>query len=80
MYVMRRTTIFLDPDLLRRAQEEAQREGRSFAGLVREAVAAYLDRGQVESQRVPSITGRFASGQSDTSERADELLWQDPHS
>ena len=77
---MRRTTIFLDPDLLQRAQEEAQREGKSFAGLVREAVAAYLDREPVGGRRLPSIAGRFSSGRSDTSERADELLWHDPHS
>jgi Ribbon-helix-helix protein, copG family len=77
---MRRTTIFLDPDLLRRAQEEAQREGKSFAGLVREAVAAYLDRKVPEPGRLPSIAGRFSSGRSDTAERSDELLWEDPHS
>lgn len=77
---MRRTTIFIDPGLLDRAQEAARKEGKSFASLVREAVAAYLDRDPEASGGLPSIAGRFSSGRSDTAERSDELLWEDPHS
>ena len=79
IYDMKRTTIFLDPALLRRARQFAQREGKSFAAVVREALAAYIGGGRRSRASVPSITGRFASGRSDTSERVDELLWQEPH-
>lgn len=73
MYVMHRTTIFLDEPLLRRLRAAAQREGRSFAALVRDALTAYLD-GARPATRLPSITGQFAGGRSDTSERLNELL------
>jgi hypothetical protein len=78
MYGVKRTTIFLDPELLRAAQTAARREGRSFAAVVREALVAYLNRPAAEG-RLPSLAGKFASGTSDTSVRADDLLWKDPH-
>jgi len=80
---MKRTTIFLDDALARRARSAARRQGMSFARLVREAVATYLAQGGTTPPpgpgRLPSIAGQFDSGFSDTSERADQLLWQDPH-
>lgn len=83
MYVMKRTTIFLDPALARRARLAARREGKSFAQLVREAIAAHLAHGAQPGSsadgRLPSIAGRFESKFTDTAERVDELLWQDPH-
>lgn len=75
---MRRTTIFLDEGLLRKAQQYARSEGKSFAAIVREAVTAYIAVGH-RRRRLPSIAGRFASGHADTSERVDELLWSEPH-
>lgn len=69
--------MFLDEALLRRARQLARREGRSFAHVVREALAQYVAGGQ--KGKLPSIAGMFRSGYSDTSERAEELLWQDPH-
>lgn len=75
---MRRTTIFLDEGLLRKAQRYARREGKSFAAVVREAIAAYISGGR-KGHRLPSVTGQFASGHADTSERVDELLWSEPH-
>lgn len=75
---MRRTTVFLPPDLLKRAQQLARREGRSFADVVREAVSTYVAGGS-RAGALPSIAGSFGSGASDTSERVDELLWKDPH-
>ena len=75
---MKRTTIFLDLGLLEQAQRLAKNEGRSFAALVREAVASYV-AGVRRPNTVPSIAGRFASGTTDTSGRADDLLWKDPH-
>jgi hypothetical protein len=77
MYVMRRTTVFLDEQTLARARRHAQRTGVSFATLVREALAAYLT--QPIGGSLPSVAGRFGSGRRDTSERVDELLWRDPH-
>jgi hypothetical protein len=78
---MRRTTVFLDEPLLRRARQYARREGKSFAQVVREAIAQYLagGRGAPGSTPLPSFAGRFSRGDTDTSARTDELLWQDPH-
>jgi hypothetical protein len=79
MYVMHRTTVFLDQGLLRRARQFARREGKSFAAVVREALAAYIAERRTSAAGPPSIAGRFASGRSDTSAHTDELLWTDPH-
>ena len=79
---MKRTTVFLDEGLLRRARQLARREGKSFAQVVREAVAAYVSGNpsdRVAGARLPSFAGKFASGHRDTSERVDELLWTEPH-
>ncbi len=79
MYVMRRTTIFIDDTILKQIKRLAAREGKSFAAVVREALAAYaVDPGRV-TRRVPAVAGQFASGHADTADRVDELLWQDPH-
>jgi hypothetical protein len=75
---MKRTTVFLDDGLLARARRHARREGVSFATVVREALAAYLATPRGDAS-LPSIAGRFSSGSDDTAERADELLWRDPH-
>ena len=80
MYVMKRTTVFLDEALLRRAQTYARRQGKSFAQAVREALAAYVAEERSHDTRLPSITGAYSSGRSDIAERHEELLWQDPHS
>jgi len=78
IYAMKRTSVFLDKVLLRRAREFARREGKSFAAVVREALAAYIATPAQSASRLPSVAGRFASGRSDTSERVDELLWSEP--
>lgn len=75
---MKRTTVFLEEKLQQRLQKLASRRGTSFAQLVREALAEYAAR-PVGSATLPSVTGRFASGESDTSVRVDQLLWKDPH-
>ena len=78
---MRRTTVFLEEPLLKRARQYARREGKSFAQVVREAIAVYItragDRGAAAT--LPSFAGRFTRGDTDTSARVDELLWPDPH-
>ena len=74
---MQRTTIFLEEQLQREVQRLAERKGISFAAAVREALAAYVS-GPV-SVALPAIAGSYASNRTDTAERADELLWRDPH-
>jgi hypothetical protein len=76
---MKRTTVFLDEVLLRRAMQKARSEGRSFAALVREAVAAYVTARPGGHRPLPSFTGIADSGETDISERVDEFLWTDPH-
>lgn len=77
---MRRTTIFLPDVELRRTQRLARQRGMSFAELVRRALSRYLEmEEEAGNNPLPSIAGRFQSGTADTSERADELLWSEPH-
>jgi len=75
---MKRTTVFLDEQILARLRRAAQRQGVSSAILVREAVSRYLDAPHGTAQ-LPSVAGKFSSSTTDTAERVDELLWRDPH-
>lgn len=68
---MKRTTIYLDPDLEVRLKTETQRRGQPMAEFVREAVEAYLSNGPAPG---PPGAGAFASGHDDTAERADAIL------
>jgi Ribbon-helix-helix protein, copG family len=68
---MKRTTIYLEPELEVLLKLEVLRQGRPMAELVREALHAYVRR---EPARVPPGAGAFASGHADTAERAEELL------
>lgn len=79
MYDMRRTTLFLDEKLQRELRRLARNRGTSMAQLVREALAVYVTGSAAPPAALPSVAGRFASGTSDTSERVDELLWENPH-
>ena len=76
---MKRTTVFLDEAMVRRATQKARAEGRSFASLVREAVAVYVTARPQGHRPLPSFTGIADSGETDISERVDEFLWTDPH-
>jgi Ribbon-helix-helix protein, copG family len=78
MYAMKRTSLFLDAKILDSLKRAARREQVSVASLVREAITWYLAE-PAAAARLPSVTGRFTSGMGDTAERADELLWRDPH-
>ena len=75
---MKRTSIFLDDQTLKRLQLAAARQGVSSASMIREAVAVYLAAPPAPSP-VPSILGQFSSGQTDTASKVDELLWSNPH-
>ncbi len=76
---MERTTVFLDRAVLRRARQLARKEGKSFAAVVREALAVYVANRTGSARALPSVVGQFASGNRTTSENVDELLWQEPH-
>jgi hypothetical protein len=79
MYAMRRTTVFLEDELLKLARRFAARQGKSFAQLVRESLVAYMRQEETMKKRLPHLTGQFVSGEPDVSERVDQLLWKDPH-
>lgn len=68
---MKRTTIYLDPELEVKLKLEVLRQKRPMAEIVREAVEAYVTR---EPRRVPPGAGAFASGHADTADRVDALL------
>jgi Ribbon-helix-helix protein, copG family len=68
---MRRTTIYLEPELEVLLKLEVQRQKRPMAELIREAVRTYVTR---QPRKGPPGAGQFASGRADTAERADEVL------
>ena len=68
---MKRTTIYLEPELEVLLKLEVLRQGRPMAEIVREAVHAYVTR---EPRKVPPGAGAFESGRSDTAGRVNEVL------
>ena len=71
IYVVKRTTIYLDPELEALLKVETLRRKQPMAELIREAVQEYLVRGRPEP---PPGAGSFSSGRDDTAERAEEVL------
>lgn len=67
---MKRTTVYLEPELEVLLKLEVLKQGRPMAEIVREAVAAYVTR---EPQRLPPGAGAFDSGHADTA-GAEEIL------
>jgi hypothetical protein len=68
---MKRTTIYLEPELEVLLKLEVLRQKRPMAEIVREAVQAYVTR---ERRDAPPGAGAFASGSADTADRVDEVL------
>jgi hypothetical protein len=68
---MKRTTIYLDPELEVRLKMEGLRRGQPMAEIVRQAVEAYLTTGPRDG---PPGAGEFSSGRRDTADRAEALL------
>lgn len=68
---MKRTTIYLDPELEVLLKLEMLRQKRPMAEIVREAVQAYVAR---EPRKAPPGAGTFASGRRNTADRVDESL------
>ena len=77
---MKRSTVFLPEELERDLSVYARRRGRPAASIVREAIAAYIVS-ERNTNALPSFTGGFDSGHTDTAERHDELLFTNlkPH-
>ena len=78
IYVMKRTTMYLEEDLDLQLKRLAETQGRSQAELMREALREYTNA-HAPVRRVPDWVGIGASGVGDLSERTDELLFQDRH-
>ena len=68
---MKRTTIYLEPELEVRLKMEGLRRKQPMAEIVREAVEAYLAR---EPTTGPPGAGAFASGRTDTADRVEAVL------
>lgn len=68
---MKRTTLYLDPELEVLLKLEMLRQKRPMAELVREAIQAYVTR---ERREPPPGAGGFRSGRPDTADRVDAVL------
>ena len=68
---MRRTTIYLEPEMEILLKLEALRRGEPMAEVIRDALRAHLRHRPAEA---PPGAGKFDSGRADTAERAEELL------
>jgi hypothetical protein len=68
---VKRTTIYLPPELELALKREARRQQRSMVDLIREAVRAYLG---AAGPRRPPGAGAFASGRADTANDVDAAL------
>lgn len=68
---MKRTTVYLDPELELLVKAEMRRQKRPMAELIRAALRAYLGRGTSD---FPPGAGAFRSGRRRTAERAESVL------
>jgi hypothetical protein len=68
---MKRTTIYLEPELELLLKTEMRRRNKAMAELIREALRAYLGRGSTEA---PPGAGAFSSGRRDTASKAEHVL------
>jgi hypothetical protein len=68
---VRRTTIYLEPELEALLKTETLRRRQPMAELIREAVREYLVRSRPAA---PPGAGAFASERADTADRSEEVL------
>ncbi len=73
---MHRTQVSLTDEQIKALRQEAARRGVSMAGVVRDAVEAFLQHGRQRemARRALAVAGRFASGRSDVAEQHDREL------
>jgi metal-responsive CopG/Arc/MetJ family transcriptional regulator len=74
---MRRTQIYLEPDLSAALDRVARKRGTSRAGLIRLAARDFIDREDGRYGSIMDLAGIGHSGHSDVSERHDEYLVED---
>lgn len=68
---MVKTTVYLDEGIALKLRQIAKNAGRSQAEVIREALRDYAE----ETERPwPKGVGKYDSGRSDVSERAEEIL------
>ena len=70
---MKRTTVFVDEDVLRKLRELAKRENSSVAEVTRKALVEYVSRRRAKRSCL-SLVGVGRSGRKDVAERSEELL------
>jgi predicted transcriptional regulator len=66
-----KTTVYLDTDTVLALRQMAESQGRPQAELIRDALESYVKRGK---RPLPAAMGKYDSGESDVSERAEEIL------
>ena len=73
---MKRTTLYLEPELELLLKLEMQRRAKTMAEIVREALRAYLghDLRTDPPGAGPPGGGAFSSGRRDTATRSEEIL------
>lgn len=69
---MKQTTIYLPEEIEASLQELAKKRGNSISELIEEVIDDYLIK---TSQKLPKSMGMGASGRSDLSSKAEQLLW-----
>jgi predicted transcriptional regulator len=72
---MKRTTLFMDPQLERELQALARRDGRPMAALVREAVTQYVAAARAHRTGRLGFIAAGRSGRTDIADRHEELLF-----
>jgi hypothetical protein len=78
---MKRTTLFLDPLVERDLRLFAERQGRSTASVVREALVQWVDAQREARVPRPGFVAMGRSGHTDTAERHEALVFDglEPH-
>jgi plasmid stability protein len=74
---MKRTTLFLDAGLERDLQLIAERDGRSTASVVREALTAWVAGKKTAAAPKLRFVAAGGSATADTAERHEELLFRE---
>lgn len=74
IYVMKRTTVYLEERTDLSLLQLARQQGRAKAELIREALEIYTQQQKHGQEPVPSWVGMGRSGVPDSAERDEELL------
>ena len=70
---MVKTTLYLEEETVHVLEELASEEGRSQGDVIRAALLSYRSQ---QARPAPKGIGKYRSGRSDVSEKAEELLRQ----